>query len=55
MCTKNEGEVIRDIFNKYLEERLVDSNDLETLEILADSARIKFINKKDGLYAVSTY
>ena len=55
MCTKNEGELIREAFNKYLKERKVDNDDLDILEVLADSARIKFINKKDGLYAVSTY
>lgn len=55
MCTRNEGEIIRDTFNKYLKERKVDNDDLEALEILADSARVRFINKKDGLYAVSTY
>ena len=51
MCTREEGRALRDTFEKYALERRVDPEDMRFLDVLADSRRIEFLYRKDGIYA----
>lgn len=53
MCTKAKGKRIHDTYNKYLNEREVDHNDVEYLEILADSENISYSFRDGKVFAKS--
>lgn len=51
MCTREEGQRLHDTYERYYSRRKVDLADLDTLDRLAEAARIRLSYENDGIYA----
>lgn len=51
MCTRAEGEAIKQTYLKYKDGRLIDPEDDDILTILSDAHRIEYRYTKDGIFA----
>lgn len=51
MCTRAEGEIIRETYLDYKDGKLVNDKDRRVLDILVDAHRIEYHYTKNGIFA----